>query len=326
MQLTAQQLPQTTQYLLNAEAYNPAITGTKDYYSIKLNGRHQWIGIDGAPKTYMLTVNSPIKTKRSVAIAGLGGLGGYIFNDVTGFISRTGISFTYAYHLPLGKDRGRISVPKFESTDNTGSFKGRKKMPETVKLSMGLSAGFLQYKTDVSQFHPADETDPKVDNMRQTALTPDVSFGLYLYTGSYHLGLSVLQLIPGKLNFFDNSSSRLNQHYVLTGSYKYPLNWKFDIEPSFLIKTVAPNLFHADISSRLIFNNKFWIGASYRTYDAVAFLAGVNYYRKLFIGYSYDLTTSNLKNYSTGTHEIMLDIAFDRIYIKVKTKEKDVTF
>ena len=32
----------------------------------------------------------------------------------------------------------------------------------------------------------------------------------------------------------------------------------------------------------------------------------------LMIGYSYDFTTTNLRNYSTGTHELMLGIKFTR--------------
>ena len=54
-----------------------------------------------------------------------------------------------------------------------------------------------------------------------------------------------------------------------------------------------------------------WLGVSYRTEDAIAPLLGYqfkpNAKSMLKIGYSYDVTTSQLKNYSSGSHEIMLN-------------------
>jgi hypothetical protein len=40
-------------------------------------------------------------------------------------------------------------------------------------------------------------------------------------------------------------------------------------------------------------------------------LIGYSMQEKLFFGYSYDVTTTDLKNYSSGTHEVMLGMRFN---------------
>ena len=54
--LQAQQLPQLSQFMLNDFAVNPAIAGMNDYYQIKTSVRNQWVGIEDAPKTTLLSI------------------------------------------------------------------------------------------------------------------------------------------------------------------------------------------------------------------------------------------------------------------------------
>src|SRR3954470_16811434 len=62
-QLSAQQQPHYTQYILNQYILNPALTGIENYTDIKLSHRHQWVGLQDAPVTTYLTVHTPIGKK-----------------------------------------------------------------------------------------------------------------------------------------------------------------------------------------------------------------------------------------------------------------------
>jgi hypothetical protein len=77
-----------------------------------------------------------------------------------------------------------------------------------------------------------------------------------------------------------------------------------------------------DAGVKFDWRDQIWLGASYRHKDAVSFLGGFAYKDFLVIAYSYDMTTSNLKNYSDGTHEMMVGVRF-RPWKKVATESSD---
>jgi hypothetical protein len=62
--------------------------------------------------------------------------------------------------------------------------------------------------------------------------------------------------------------------------------------------------------NNLMINNRFWVGAGYRLQDAVIVTAGLEIMPNLKLGYSYDYTTSDIRTYSSGTHEVMLGYCF----------------
>jgi type IX secretion system PorP/SprF family membrane protein len=94
------------------------------------------------------------------------------------------------------------------------------------------------------------------------------------------------------------------------GGYKLFLTDEFSAEPSLLVKIVRPVTPQIDLGGRVFYKNKIWLGVTYRTKDAISALVGYTYKDNLTIGYSYDITTTNLKNYSNGTHELMIGFRF----------------
>jgi len=279
--LHAQQLPQYSQYLINSYVLNPAITGNKDYFEAKTNHRFQWIGITDAPRTFILSMHGPIKAKNM-------GVGGYLFTDVTGPTSRVGAYGSYAYHINLNGD--------------------------DMKLSLGLFGGVLQYNVDGSKINLVDQNDPLVKVGIQSTLIPDAGAGAYWYGKQYYFGVSIPQLLQNKLQVGDagNEIGRLTSHIFVMGGYKFDISDDFTIEPSLLMKYVAPTPAQFDFSAKVIYQKTFWIGGSFRTNDAMSVLIGYSFQEKLFFGYSFDFTTSDLKNYSSGTHEVVLGIRFSK--------------
>jgi hypothetical protein len=61
-----------------------------------------------------------------------------------------------------------------------------------------------------------------------------------------------------------------------------------------------------DASANFLFFDKFMLGGAYRWDAAVSALAGFQVTDGLFIGYSYDMETTQLRRYNSGSHEVFL--------------------
>lgn len=277
----AQQLPQYTNYMINDYVLNPSLSGTKDYFEVQTNNRYQWVGITDAPRTNIISVNGPYKSKNM-------GYGGYLYSDVTGPTRRTGISLSYAYHL---------------------------KLTEAYKLSLGLSAGIQQFAVDAAKITMHDEGDLALSNGLQSVIVPDFGFGFMLRHDKFFVGASVPQLYQSQLKFFDYTTSTLSKlatHFFVMGGYKYDLNDNFRIEPTVLVKFVNPAPVKIDIAARVTYKKMVWAGVGYRTNDAITAMVGYTFQDYLTFAYSYDYTTTNLSNYTTGSHEIMVGLRFNK--------------
>ena len=277
----SQQLPQYSQYMLNEMAINPAVAGRDDFAEVRSNNRHQWVGITDAPRTYMLTLQGPIKDKNM-------GLGMNIYTDIVGPTRRTGISFSYAYHLKLKKE---------------------------MHLSMGLSAGLQQWGIDGSKITLREEGDQQILNSYRTAPVPDLGAGIYFYKkNKFYFGFSLPQLYQAPISIYPENSkkSRLASQYNFNAAYQIDVNEEIKVEPSFLVKYEKPAPAKIDVGARVIYKNQIWAGFVYRHKDAVSALLGYMYKDYLLIGYSYDFTTTVVRKYSNGTHELMLGLRFSR--------------
>ncbi|MEI6488516.1 MAG: type IX secretion system membrane protein PorP/SprF [Bacteroidota bacterium] len=281
--MVAQQLPQYSNYMVNDFALNPAVCGSNTYFEGKSNNRYQWVGITDAPRTYLLSVNGPTKNQKM-------GLGGMLFTDIVGPTHRTGFYLTYAYHL---------------------------KVAEKVKVSLGLSAGLLQFMVDASKIQLHDQSDLVISNGVQSVLMPDFGAGIYAYSTDkkWYAGASVPQILQEQIKFFNaetSSLSKLATHVYITGGYKFTINDDIKLEPSTCIKFVSPAPVQVDLGLRAIYRDMVWLGAAYRTHDAVSAMVGYTLMQNLTFAYSYDFTTTNIRKYSSGTHEIMIAIKFNK--------------
>lgn len=271
----AQQLPHYSQYILNDYVINPASAGVDNFYEAKTNFRSQWVGINEAPRTYILSVNGPLKHEKM-------GIGGYLFVDRTGPTQRTGIDLSYSYHVKLN---------------------------DAINLSMSINAGILQYTVAGSEIRLEDENDPTLSENKMSKTMPDAGASFYLYHEDFFFGASAPQLLQNKIDFGDESvkpSGRLVNHYYVLGGYRYDINEQFQLEPSFLLRFVKPLPMQYEFSLRTIYDKMVWLGVSYRKNTAVALLAGYSFNESLTFGYSYDFIQTSINQYSSGTHEIML--------------------
>ncbi|MBN1132522.1 MAG: type IX secretion system membrane protein PorP/SprF [Bacteroidales bacterium] len=280
-ELSAQQLPQYTQYMFNDFVVNPAIAGIHDYYQIRTNHRFQWVGLVDPPMTNSIAFYGPHARHNM-------GYGGYIYSDVTGPTSRTGITGSYGYNIELTRE---------------------------IRLSMGLSGSILQYRVDGTQLNPRDPSDEVLQNVISTTYMPDAGVGLYFYSDYFYAGFSAAQLLNNKIQIFENRDglNRLKTHFYLTGAYRFDINRDWMVEPSVIVKGTAPKEFGFDITARVEWQKMAWGALSYRFHEAVAILLGYSYDETLYFGYAYDIGITELRKYNTGTHELMIGYRFNDI-------------
>jgi len=238
----------------------------------------------------LATLHGPWKGKRF-------GWGATVTHDKVGVTDRTDAFFDLSYHLPLN---------------------------DNLKLGMGIRAGISYFSSDFSKLIYWDKTDPRYLEGSQTKLLPNTGAGLFLYSDRFYLGLSV----PCTISYDSTEALSLNEgsdaphkvrHYYGTIGYAIPLSLDVVMRPSILVKHVPDAPVEADFNLHFLFSDMLWLGATYRTGDAVVAMVEFQLTRKLRIGYAYDYTLTDIKDYSSGSHEIMLGYDFGFDVIKMKT-------
>ena len=274
-----QQLPQYTQYMFNQYAYNPAYAGVNKYWQGRSLNRYQWIGINDAPRTFTLSAHGPLKNEKI-------GLGGYAYTDIVGPTRRIGFQASFTYHLQLS---------------------------ETINLSFGVSGGFNQWLLDADKITTYHPDDFYFSNGLLRSFDPDGKFGLWLYHPDWFFGASVGQMFHNKLSFLETqtgSESYMEDHFYFTGGYKFRIGDDWAIEPTTLLKMGLPAPLKLDLNVRGIYKEIVWLGFGWRSNDAITSFIGFEYKDMLSIGYGFDLSITQLRNFNTGTHELMLGVKF----------------
>ena len=289
-----QQDAQFTQYTHNKLTYNPGYAGMNGSICAVLLYRTQWMQFPGAPKTGLLNIDAPVFQNSALH----GGAGLTIINDQLGNDHSLFARACYAYHLPIGA---------------------------VGKLGIGLEAGMIQ-KSLIYNWIPPDgtntiTTDNSIPDSKQAATTYDLNFGLYYMTQKLYVGVSGSHLPEQSLkkaNQFDFQAAR---HYFLIAGYTFDMGTSLQLMPSVKVKSDAKSTIF-DLGANVLWNNMVWAGAAYRMTDAVNVMAGFMQTKAKYswkIGVSYDITLSELKNYSSNTVEVMIGYCF-KLTQKTKTQ------
>ena len=274
--LKSQQIFRLSQYMQHNYLFNPAASGTNNNSSIGITYKTMWSGIEGGPENILL-YGDRYFSKNKV------GISSFVYNDVTGPTSRSGLEINFSYAIPFSENK---------------------------KLQFGLGLMGIQERIDKIALQKYIPNDPLIAGV-QTKNTGDASGGIYYSSKDINLGISVKQLIQSKLNFITNNnnpSGRLYRQYYLMGSYNWQTDEENVIVPNFLLKLTenAPTDF--EIGSKIIHKNILWTGFNYHRGQDFSAFAGVTLNKKYSIGYAYDLYKTPLSLFDSGgdSHEISL--------------------
>ncbi len=278
---SAQQDPMFTQYMHNPVSINPAYAGSRGTLNIVSMHRQQWVGIDGAPKTLTLSVNSPF-LKYNV------GVGLSLIYDVIGPVKQTGLYADYSYTL---------------------------KVTTKTKLAFGLKGGVNIYDVNLSDLIGSKDDDYVALYGAQKMYLPNFGVGSYLYSDRFYLGFSIPKMLQNSLSDDKNTlnyANREERHLFLTGGFVVDISENIKFKPSAIVRMVSGSPLSAELSAAVLLHDKLWIGGMYRLGDSVGAMVKFDITDQLSLGYSYDLTQSGLRNYNQGTHEIFVsyDLAF----------------
>ena len=280
----AQQLPQFTSYQLSPFLYNPAFAGVDGTTQLNAVIRNQWSGVREAPQTDVISGYGLLRNEKM-------GLGATAFKDVAGADSRRGITLSYAYHIRVKND---------------------------ISLSLGLSAGFLQYRLDHTIINPYDDGDPVFNSPVLSSVVPTATFGAYLYADNFYASVALPQLLSStftvKDEYNDNSliEGGLTNHIFVGGGYIKDINDALIIEPSLLLMLSSPAPASVELMTKLTYKDLLWTALSYRFNDAACMYIGVDINERFYVAYAHDFVTSELSTVTSGTNEFKLGFRFNK--------------
>ena len=198
----------------------------------------------------------------------------------------------------------------------TGDYSYKVKLSINHFLRLGLKAGVLNFSNALNAYNLDPNNFPDVNFQEDVDIKYMATWGVgaFMYTNNYYISLSIPQII--KNSFAENRSnysSLAELRYVyLTGGYVFKMPHDIVLKPSILIKAAKGAQLQFDLATNIIFLDKFWIGAMYRTNKTIAFIAQWVIKDQFKLGYAIDYSISgDIKSYQLGTHEIMLSYEFD---------------
>ena len=267
----AQQDAQFTQYMYNTIHINPAYAGSRGAISIFALYRTQWVGLDGAPVTSTVSMNTPLNESNLA-------LGVSLINDKIGPTTENAISADLSYTISTS---------------------------ETWQLAFGIKATANLFDLDATKLNSVDAKDPSLHNYSK--FSPNIGVGIYWHSDNAYIGFSVPNFI--ETNRYDDNEFVIFKErisYYLIGGLVFDLNDSVKFKPAFITKIVGGAPLQVDFAGNFMFYDKFMLGVSYRWSAALSAMVGFQATDNWFIGYGYDQETTRLSNYNSGSHELFL--------------------
>jgi len=286
----SQQEAHTTQFMYNKLGYNPGFAGTQEAPCVSAIYRNQWLGIEGAPQLQILSFNMPLLNQRV-------GVGANVVRQSIGVTELITFDGIYSYRIRLG--RGYLGLGL------QGSIRS-------------LNIDFRDSRLRGTQ--PLD-IDPAVPDINQSRFLFNFGAGAYYQGKNFYVGLSTPRLLPSNIDFAETEQqvSREVQHVYLMGGFSIDAGENVRFQPQTLIKFVPNAPIDADVNFSAIFSERYIAGVTYRMGgsspgigESVDILLAAQISKTILLGLSYDITLSELRDYNTGSMEVLLRFCFGK--------------
>ncbi|MFT5859794.1 MAG: type IX secretion system PorP/SprF family membrane protein [Flavobacteriaceae bacterium] len=278
-----------TQFYSNPIYLNPALAGTNQCPRFVMNYRNQWPSLSGSYVSYAAAYDNYFKNIS-------GGIGIIAVHDVQAkTINSSQLGLIYSYHLPLNRK---------------------------WTMLLGAKANYWQKFLDWDKLTFGDMIDPRRGFIYQTGDVPrggsrgffDASAGVVLFNKHFNMGFAANHLnrpnesmIVGDSKLPMRFTGHMSAYIPLGGKSQFKN--KTVIMPS-VIYTYQNGFQQLNIGTYVKYGG-FTVGTWLRNQDAFILTIGVDT-PKFKIGYSYDVTVSELNNgVSGGAHEISLGFNFN---------------
>ena len=269
----AQQQGSNTQFMFNQLPVNPAYAGIHSNVQLDLNVREQWLRLDGAPSTQLLSVHGA-HLKKPISF------GGTLMRDEIGLTSQYRLNFAFAYRIHTSYDS---------------------------ELSFGMQVGLLSHQTDFSE---GDLSDPTLSGASQSMISPTLGVGILWHSPKYYLGLGVPQIL--QLDFDMTNEAVVNdiRHYYATAGLIHEINANLHFKPNMMLRLTETGQYQLDVNLSFLLDQKLWLGTTYSHENQVSVIMSYRFTERFQAGYSYDHPIGNQA--LNGSHEIQLSYRMKR--------------
>ncbi len=291
-----------SQYFKVMPAFAPGLNGANDFLDVRLGTRQQWLNYEGAPRTYLLSVNgtlnpgksnsnrynslrvdnmNPYKQKRTKL-----GVGGYVFQDQSGALSQLEALVSGAVHVPVaGKAYASLGI-------STGIY----------HTSLELGDVFVLDPTNDLTYQEYIENGARSNQLKITT-------GVAVYSSRFYVSYSVLS-VGGNSGLEGISGSTISSalsHVTLAGA-TINTGPYFELIPNFFLRHTSNLPLVIDAGFRLRYRQNLYAGISYRNTNSIITMLGFTFNDKLNVGYSYESFGSESTISSASSHELILGL------------------
>ncbi|SMD36944.1 type IX secretion system membrane protein, PorP/SprF family [Reichenbachiella faecimaris] len=272
--LFAQQDPLYSQYQFNQLMINPAYAGMYNSLSAGAISRFQWAGIDGAPRTNTVIIQSGL-------LEGRMGVGGLVLNDQFGVSNNYEVQLAGSYNINF----------------------------EHARLGMGIQGGYIQYGYDFSKVNFDYLDDPEILNGHETISKPNVGLGLMYMSERFFVGASVPRILNVSITDGMTTSERYKRHYYFTSGFVAEID-RTPVKLMTLVRSMNGEDVSVDITASVFLDAIVWAGLTVRDFKHFGAMAIFSLGDNLNVGYSFEMPSNSLVYGNYGTHEISLQFTF----------------
>lgn len=259
-------------YRLNPQVLTPVQAGSKDTSEVHLMYRQQWLGIEGAPRTMYFNGNFKWKQKRGIGVNAM--------FDQAGPVKLTMVSGDFAYHTQLNAN---------------------------WDLSGGIRLGVGNVALDFANLKLTSPNDVLFAGSRSTGMMFNMGWGVRIAKKNqgFFASVSMPRILKYDFGNLSGGYKDASYVYVMLGN-KIEINEDLTLYPNAMarIATDVPMSWDAQLMANL--KHKLDLGLTYRHQDSWGLRLGVQASKKTYIGYVYEMPTSEISKVSNQTHELGL--------------------
>lgn len=276
-----------SQPVFNPLVINPATAGNLGGLELVGFHRSQWLGIKGAPVSYIFSGNSILSEYRENV-----GVGFSLRYEQILPINNIEVKLQYAYKIPINRDHS---------------------------LTLGLDFGVEYESLDLNDFDIVDEDDSVINGINNDKkIIPLLGLGAFYSTSKLYVGISALNLLAKEtiqetLDALEEDKFIFNA-YLISG-YEFEITRDISLKTAVNISLINVDQVLTDITVNGILYENFILGATYRHNASVG--GNTGFYlnnKKVLIGLQYQTSVGNTFNRdlpsNNGTFELFAKINF----------------
>jgi len=270
---------QTSDYIINPYALNQAMAGYFGYSEVHADYRKQWVSIFNGPETYNFNGFGNIYQDKMW-------LGGEIYRDQAGPLTRIKTEISYSYILQTG--------------DNQNLF-------------FGVWGSYFQNSisfTNTTGINPNDPLLNRLNNLNGS--TFNVGFGIVYNSYNFNIGFAMPNAMANRSIYLtpDKISFSMQRDFLFHISNLFWLSDSWQLQAMGVYRKTVSEPANVDIAATIFLDERFWAGVMYRSGGVAAVSVGGYLGAGLSVNYSYEMGLGGINKYSGASHEISLSFRF----------------